>query len=221
MSRKIIGAAFISLDGVVQAPGGPGEDESGGFAHGGWLEPVGDEAVYNQIDALFAEDFDLLLGRRTYEIFASFWPFQPPDNPIAAKFAKADKYVLTASDMPLDWQTSHRLADLGALSQLKAQDGRDLIIQGSSTLYPQLLERGLLDRLILMIAPVMLGPGKRLFGDGTPARTMKLVEQRTGAGGCLIASYEPAGPLKTGTFETQPPSSLELARREQVKAGTW
>lgn len=221
MSRKIIGAAFISLDGVVQAPGGPGEDESGNFAHGAWLEPVGDEAVYNQIDALFADDFDLLLGRRTYEIFASFWPFQPPDNPIAVKFAKADKYVLTASDMPLDWQTSYRLADLDALAELKAQDGRNLVIQGSSTLYPQLLERGLLDRLILMIAPVMLGTGKRLFGDGTPARTMKLVEQRTGAGGCLIATYEPAGPLKTGTFETQAPSSLELARRERVKAGTW
>ena len=219
--RKIIGAAFISLDGVMQAPGGPGEDESGGFAYGGWLEPVGDEAVRSQIDALFAGDFDLLLGRRTYEIFANYWPFQPPENPIAAKFAKADKYVLTHSDMPLDWQTSHRLVDFDALARVKAEDGPDLVIQGSSTLYPQLLTSGLLDRLVLMIAPVILGAGKRLFGDGTPAGTMKLVEQRTGSGGCLIASYEPAGPLKTGTFETQQPSAQELERRERVKAGNW
>lgn len=221
MARRIIGGAFISLDGVMQAPGGPGEDESGGFAHGGWLEPVGDEAIYNQIDTLFAGDFDLLLGRRTYDIFASFWPFQPLDNPIAAKFAKADKYVLTRSDMPLGWATSHRLADLDALANAQAEDGPDLVIQGSSTLYPQLLERGLLDRLVLMIAPVTLGAGKRLFGEGTPAGTMKLVEQRTGAGGCLIATYEPAGRLKTGTFETQAPSEQELQRRERVKAGTW
>ncbi|HVR91128.1 MAG TPA: dihydrofolate reductase family protein [Novosphingobium sp.] len=219
--RKIIGAAFISLDGVVQAPGGPGEDESGGFAYGGWLQPVGDEAIGNQIDTLFSGDFDLLLGRRTYDIFANYWPFQPLDNPIAVKFAKADKYVLTRSDMPLDWATSHRLADLDALAQAKAKDGPDFVIQGSSTLYPQLLTRGLLDRLVLMIAPVTLGTGKRLFGDGTPAGTMKLVEQRTGAGGCLIATYEPAGPLKTGTFETQAPSEKELHRRERVKAGEW
>jgi dihydrofolate reductase len=221
MPRRIIGGAFLSLDGVIQAPGGPQEDMTGGFAHGGWMAPVFDEAVGHQVDTLFAGNFDLLLGRRTYDIFAAYWPFMPDDDPIAARFAKAEKYVLTRSDMPLTWRTSHRLADLDALANLKGESGPDLVIQGSSTLYPQLLERALLDRLVLMIAPITLGAGKRLFNDGTPAGSMKLVEQRTTASGMLMATYEPAGTLETGTFETQKPSELELKRRERVKAGDW
>jgi dihydrofolate reductase len=221
MPRRIVGGAFMSLDGVVQAPGGPEEDTTGGFAHGGWLEPVFEEALGHQINTLFAGDFDLLLGRRTYDIFAAFWPFMPGDDPIAAKFAAADKYVLTRSDVALEWQTSHRLSDLDALAKVKAGNGPDLVIQGSSTLYPQLLHRGLLDRLVLMIAPVTLGAGKRLFGEGTPERTMKLIEQRTGAGGMLMATYEPAGGLKTGSFATQRPSDLELERRARVMTGDW
>jgi dihydrofolate reductase len=221
MPRRIIGGAFLSLDGVIQAPGGPQEDMTGGFAHGGWMAPVFDEAVGHQVDTLFAGNFDLLLGRRTYDIFAAYWPFMPDDDPIAARFAKAEKYVLTRSDMPLTWRTSHRLADLDALANLKGESGPDLVIQGSSTLYPQLLERALLDRLVLMIAPITLGAGKRLFNDGTPAGSMKLVEQRTTAGGMLMATYEPAGTLETGTFETQKPSETELKRRERVKAGDW
>jgi dihydrofolate reductase len=221
MPRRIIGGVFVSLDGVVQGPGAPDEDRSGGFAHGGWMQPVFDEAAGHQVDTLFAGDFDLLLGRRTYEIFAAHWPFMPADDPIAAKFAEANKYVLTRSHMALEWKTSHRLADLDALQKLKAGDGPDLVIQGSSTLYPQLLERGLLDRLVLMIAPITLGTGKRLFGDGTPARSMTLVEQRTAAGGMLMVTYTPAGAVKTGSFATQKPSALELKRRERVQAGDW
>lgn len=221
MPRKIIGAAFVSLDGVMQAPGGPDEDVSGGFAYGGWLQPVGDEALGNQIDSLFGGDFDLLLGRRTYDIFAAFWPFQPADNPIAAKFAKAVKYVLTRSDMVLDWPASRRLGDLDTLAQAKRADGPHLVIQGSSTLYPPLLNAGLLDRLILMTAPITLGAGKRLLGDDLPARSFKLVEQRTGAGGMLLATYEIAGAVETGTFATQPPSEMELERRKRVKGGKW
>jgi len=221
MPRRIIGGAFISLDGVVQAPGGPEEDRSGGFAHGGWMWPVFDEPVGQQVDTLFANDFDLLLGRRTYEIFAAYWPFMPAEDHIAAKFAKATKYVLTRSEMALEWQESRRLADLDALAQLKAEDGPDLVIQGSSTLYPQLLSRGLLDRLVLMIAPITLGAGKRLFGEGTPAGRMKLVEQRTTAEGTLMATYEPAGALETGSFEVQEPSEQELKRRERISAGMW
>lgn len=221
MACRIIGAAFVSLDGVMQGPGAPDEDRSNGFAHGGWLAPVGDEAIGEAIDKLFGAPFALLLGRRTYDIFASYWPFQPMDNPIAAAFAKCDKFVLTHSDVPLEWQGSQRLADLDALAALKAQDGPDLVIQGSSTLYPQLLERGLLDRLITMVAPVTLGEGKRLFGGGTPASTFKAIEQRIGPGGCVISTLEPAGPLTTGTFVTDEPSARELARRAQVEAGTW
>ncbi|MGI8704993.1 MAG: dihydrofolate reductase family protein [Sphingomicrobium sp.] len=213
--RKVIGGAFVSLDGVMQAPGGPEEDPRGGFDHGGWMSPIFDEAIGHQVDTLFTPPFDLLLGRRTYEIFAAHWPFTQEDGPIASMFAKISKYVLTRSDAPLEWKGSHRLADLDALAELKSGDGPDLVIQGSSTLYPQLLDRGLLDRLVLMIAPITLGGGKRLFGDGTPPRTFKPVEQRVSPGGFLMATYEPAGPLKTGSFAMQEPSEAELRRRDK------
>ena len=129
--------------------------------------------------------------------------------------------MLTRSDAPLEWQSSHRLADMDALAALKREDGPDLVIQGSSTLYPQLFARGLLDRLVLMIAPITLGAGKRLFGEAMPAGTMKLVEQRATAGGMLMATYEPAGPLKTGSFATERPTKQEVARRERMHAGNW
>jgi dihydrofolate reductase len=221
VARRVIGAAFLSLDGVMQAPGGPEEDRSGGFGLGGWLARHFEEVIGNQIDTLFGQPYDLLLGRRTYDIFAAYWPFQPMDDPIAAGFAKAGKYVLTRSDAALEWQGSHRLANLDALASLKQSDGPDLVIQGSSTLYPQLLERGLLDRLVLMVAPVTLGAGKRLFGEGTPPGAFKVVEQRLGPGGSVVSTYEPAGPVETGTFETQEPSAQELARRAKIAAGTW
>jgi dihydrofolate reductase len=221
MPRKIIGAAFLSLDGVMQAPGAPEEDRTGGFAYGGWLAPVGDETIGEEIGALFAKPFDLLLGRRTYDIFASYWPFQSMDNPIAAAFAECDKFVLTRSDVALEWQGSHRLTDIDALAELTAQDGPNLVIQGSSTLYPQLLERDLLHRLITMVAPVALGSGKRLFGEGTPARTFKPIEQHVGSGGCVISILEPAGSVATGSFATQEPSEPELARRAKVAEGSW
>lgn len=221
MPRRIIGAAFLSLDGVMQAPGGPDEDKSGGFAHGGWLAPIGDEAIEEQIGKLFDGPFDLLLGRRTYDIFASYWPYQPTDNPIAAAFAECRKYVLTRSDAPLAWQGSHRLDGIDALAALKAQAGPNLVIQGSSTLYPQLLERGLLDTLVTMVAPVTLGSGKRMFGEGTPARAFTVIEQRIGSNGCVVSTFEPAGEVKTGTFETTVPSEPELARRAKIAEGIW
>lgn len=221
MPRKIIGAAFLSLDGVMQAPGGPDEDPTGGFAHGGWLTNLFEEAIGNQIDTVFQMPFDLLLGRRTYDIFASHWPFQSDDDPIAQTFAQISKYVLTGSDARLEWQGSHRLADMDALAALKASDGPNLVIQGSSTLYPQLLSRGLLDRLVLMVAPVTLGGGKRLFGEGTPTATFRLVEQRLGAGGSVLSTYEPAGALETGSFAAEEPSEPERARRAKIDKGTW
>ena len=213
--RKVIGGAFVSLDGVMQAPGGPEEDPRGGFDHGGWMAPIFEESVGHQVDTLFTPPFDLLLGRRTYEIFAAHWPFTKEDGPIASMFADVSKYVLTHSDLRLEWKGSHRLPDLDALAELKSDDGPDLVIQGSSTLYPQLLERRLLDRLVLMIAPITLGGGKRLFGNGTPPRSFKLVEQRVSPGGFLMATYEPAGPLNTGSFAMQEPSDAELRRRDE------
>ena len=221
MTRKIIGAAFVSLDGVMQAPGAPEEDRSGGFEYGGWLAEYGDEVIEEAIGGLFDAPFDLLLGRRTYDIFAAYWPYQSMDNPIAAAFAKCGKFVLTSSDAPLDWQGSHRLGDLDAIGALKAEDGPDLVIQGSSTLYPQLLEHGLLDRLVLLIAPVTIGQGKRLLGEGTPARAFKAIEQKVGSRGCVMSALEPAGKLVTGSFVTTEPSEPELERRSKVAQGTW
>ncbi|AKM07175.1 dihydrofolate reductase family protein [Pelagerythrobacter marensis] len=221
MGRRIIGGAFISLDGIIQAPGGPEEDTTGGFAHGGWLANLFEEAIANQIDTLLSMPFDLLLGRRTYDIFAGHWPHQPQDDPIADMFARAHKYVLTGSDQTLDWEGSHRLADLDSLAALKRQDGPDLVIQGSSTLYPQLLEHNLLDRLVLMTAPLTLGTGKRLFGDGTPVRKFRLVEQRLGTNGSVMSTYEPNGALETGSFASQQPSEAEIERRRKMAEGTW
>ena len=221
MGRRIIGGAFLSLDGVMQAPGGPEEDPTGGFPYGGWLATMFDEGLGNQVDSLFRQPFDLLLGRRTYDIFAAHWPAMADDGDIGSKFAEARKYVLTRSDAPLSWAGSHRLDGIDAVAALKAEDGPDLVIQGSSTLYPQLLEAGLIDRLVTMTAPVVLGQGKRLFGEGTPARMLKLIEHGLTAGGTAMATYEPSGEIETGSFAAPDPSPEEKARRERIAAGTW
>ncbi|MEZ5654753.1 MAG: dihydrofolate reductase family protein [Sphingobium sp.] len=213
--RKIVGGAFLSLDGVMQAPGAPNEDRTGGFELGGWLFPFSDDALNNQIGTLFQVPFDLLLGRRTYEIFAAYWPYIPDDNPIAALFWKVRKYVLTSSDEALEWGGSYRLADLDALAALKEEDGPDLVIQGSTTLYPQLFERGLIDRLITMTAPVVLGQGKKMFGADTMATRLRLIEHRLTSTGMSLATYEPAGEVGTGMFGEDNPSEAELARRER------
>jgi dihydrofolate reductase len=220
--RKVIASVFVSLDGVMQAPGGPDEDRSGGFELGGWLPPFAEEGMGERLARLFQEPFDLLLGRRTYDIFAAYWPHvNGPDDGIGAKFDRAAKFVLTRSERPLDWQNSHRLPDLDALAELRRGDGPDLIVQGSTTLYPQLLSAGLLDRLTLMAFPLVLGHGKRLFGDGTVPQTLRLVEHEVSAKGAIIATYEPAGPVETGSFVSPDASEAELARRKKVEEGSW
>ncbi|HEY0325798.1 MAG TPA: dihydrofolate reductase family protein, partial [Allosphingosinicella sp.] len=197
------------------------EDPTGGFPYGGWLTSLFDEGLGNQVDSLFGQPFDLLLGRRTYDIFAAHWPHFSDDGGIGSMFARASKYVVSGSDIPLTWAGSHRLDGVGAIAALKAEDGPNLVIQGSSTLYPQLIKHGLLDRLVTMTAPVVLGQGKRLFGDGTPARTFKLIEHRVTSGGTAMATYEPAGEVETGSFAMPDPSPEEIARREKIAAGTW
>lgn len=209
------------MDGVMQAPGGPEEDPTGGFPYGGWLFGLFDEGLGNQVDSLFSQPFDLLLGRRTYDIFAAHWPAFADDGGIGSSFARARKYVVSGSDIPLTWTGSHRLDSIDAVAALKADDGPNLVIQGSSTLYPQLIELGLLDRLVTMTAPVLLGQGKRLFGEGTPAKGFKLVEHRVSAGGTAMATYEPGGEVATGSFATPDPSREEMARRDKIAAGTW
>ena len=221
--RKVIGAAFVSLDGVMQAPGGPDEDRSGGFEHGGWLANYFDEEAGKQIDSLFGGPFDLLLGRRTYDIFAAYWPFvqSEEDKVIGDAFDRAAKYVLTRGDQPLTWQNSHRLESFDALAELKKGEGPDLVIQGSSTLYPQLLAAGLIDRLTVMTFPVVLGAGKRLFGEGTPPRSMRMVDHRVSPAGNVFATYEPAGDVETGSFASIEPSPAELERQQRIANGTW
>jgi dihydrofolate reductase len=199
--RRIIGAAFVSLDGVMQAPGGPSEDWTGGFEHGGWLAGFFDEAIGETVDQLFARDFDLLLGRRTYDIFAAYWPFVEGEaKPMGEMFDRVGKYVVTRGSPPLAWQNSHRIGGLDALAELKGGNGPDLVIQGSSHLYPQLLGAGLLDQLTLMIFPVVLGSGKRLFGQGTQPRTLSMVDSKVTPRGTVIATYQPAGRVEVGSF---------------------
>ena len=219
--RKIIGSLFVSLDGVIQAPGGPTEDWTGGFAHGGWLPALWDDSVGETIDQIFKEPFDLLLARKTYDIFAAYWPYaQGESKPMGEMFDRIGKYVVTRGDQPLDWQNSHRVGSLDALAELKRGDGPDLVIQGSSTLYPQLLGAGLLDRLTLMTFPIVLGGGKRLFGDGTPPRTMTMIDQKVTPTGAVIATYQPAGAVEIGDmgqFNDQQPSEREQERQEKMQ----
>ena len=220
--RRITGAAFVSLDGVMQAPGGPTEDWTGGFEHGGWLAGLFDEAVGSRIDRLFGGEFDLLLGRRTYDIFAAFWPFAGDDQKeIRDPFNRAAKYVVTSGDAPLSWQNSRRLPGIDAVAAVKRTEGPDLVIQGSSLLYPQLLAAGLLDELVLMIFPIVLGSGKRLFGDGTPAGTMRMTGHEVTPRGAIIATYEPAGAVETGSFPSPGPSPAEKERQTRMADGTW
>jgi len=220
--RRIVGAAFVSLDGVMQGPGGPTEDPTGGFGFSGWLPPVGDDAIEDKIGELFGRPFDLLLGRRTYDIFAAFWPYAGDEMAgIRDPFNACTKYVVTHRDQPLVWENSERVGAIEDLRAIKQGGGPDLVIQGSSTLYPQLLEVGLLDELTLMMSPVVLGQGKRLFGDGTPPRTLKMTDHRVSEGGNIIVAYQPAGPVETGSYVVGEPSEREQARQEAMADGSW
>ena len=161
--RKLTGAVFLSLDGIMQAPGGPEEDQSGGFQFGGWTAPFWDEDM-GPFEKILGSEYDLLLAKRTYDIFSAYWPYNQ-DNPIGARFQRINKYVLTHSDEPLSWENSHKLSGdtAVAVEELKRSEGPDLLIQGSSTLYAPLISAGLIDRLVLMTFPVVLGEGKSIF----------------------------------------------------------
>jgi len=215
--RRIIGGVFQSLDGVIQAPGGPTEDWTQGFTLGGWSTSFWDDSMGEAMGGLFGAPFDLLLGRKTYEIFAAHWPYVGPDDPIGAAFDKANKYVLTRGGEDLDWVHSHRLGSIAEVAALKQGDGPDLLIQGSTTLYPELLAAGLVDKLFLMTFPVVLGQGKRLFGVGTPSGAWKILDHRVSSTGVVIASYEPAGAVPIGSFQMKEPSEAEQRRQERMK----
>jgi dihydrofolate reductase len=220
--RKLTGAVFVSIDGVMQAPGGPEEDPTGGFHHGGWVAPYWSEDM-GPFEGIIMGDYDLLLGKRTYDIFSGYWPYNQED-PIGAKFQAINKYVLTHSNEPLGWENSHKIEGSGAedgVAKLKQSEGRDLLIQGSSTLYPPLLSARLIDRLVLITFPVLLGRGKSIFDGSEMPTGLKLADTFVTDKGVVISSYEPVGDVPTGTFETKGPSEQELARREKMEAGAW
>jgi len=220
--RKLTGAVFLSVDGVMQAPGGPEEDPTGGFDKGGWVAPFWSEDM-GPFEGMIMGDYDLLLGKRTYDIFSGFWPYNQED-PIGAKFQHINKYVLTHSDQPLAWENSHKIGGesaADAVARLKDSDGRDLLIQGSSTLYSPLLSARLIDRLVLITFPVLLGKGKSIFSGSERPGSLKLVDSFVTDKGVVIATYQPAGDVSTGSFETKEPSEQELQRREKMEAGTW
>lgn len=196
MSRKLIVLTHLTLDGVMQAPGGPQEDPRGGFTHGGWAMTFGDEVVSHALDEIMAGPFDLLLGRRTYDIFAGYWPFAD-DNPIARAFNRATKFVATRTRQPLAWTISQRLEDdvVTAVRQLKSTAGPDLHVWGSGELLQSLMAADLVDEFRIWVYPVVLGTGQRLFRGDTPPRRLALVDSRRGSKGVLFNTYRPAGAL--------------------------
>jgi dihydrofolate reductase len=192
--RNLIVTEFLSLDGVMQAPGDPDEDRSGGFEHGGWQRQYFDETFLQTVSVSMSETGGFVFGRRTYEIMAAHWPFQPDDDPFAPTLNNLPKYVAsTTLREPLEWQHSTLLqGDVAkAVAELKEQPGKDLVVLGSGELVQTLMENDLVDRYGLMINPIVLGGGKRLFRDGSAKRELKLVDSKTTGTGMLITTYEP------------------------------
>lgn len=213
--RKLVTAAFVSLDGVMQAPGGPDEDPSSGFRYGGWIWPYSDPAFERGTADNGGRPYDLVLGRRTYDIFADYWPHVDvdPRSPtyaagaaeIANAFNQATKHVASRSRPELAWQNSQWLgADaVGAVRALKQGDGPDLLTQGSSDFLQTLLAAELVDELRLLIFPLTLGPGKRLFGEGTRPAAFRLTRSVVASSGVIIATYERDGDVRTGSFDAR------------------
>ena len=200
--RKVIVSTFLSLDGVMQAPGGPEEDPTDGFAQGGWTVPHWDDALDERMSELMGKPFDLLLGRKTYEIFAAYWPHAGEDNPIAQTLNSARKHVASRTLESVDWQNSTLLeGDVpAAVAGLKEEDGPELQVHGSADLIQTLLEHDLVDELSLLIFPVVLGGGKRLFAGGTVPAGLELVDSMVSATGVIMARYRRAGDVQVGSF---------------------
>jgi dihydrofolate reductase len=200
--RKLIVSTFLTLDGVMQAPGGPEEDDSGGFAHGGWSVNYWDDQMGQVMTEAFSVPFDLLLGRRTYEIFAGYWP-TAPEGTLGIPFNDATKYVASRSRPSLDWGPALLLegdAAEGVAALKENDDGPQLQEHGSGNLAQTLIRHGLVDEYHLMVFPLVLGEGKRLFADGTIPAALRLVDSKVSATGVFVGTYEPAGEVVTGSF---------------------
>jgi dihydrofolate reductase len=229
--RNVIVSTFVTLDGVMQAPGGPDEDPTGGFAQGGWAVNLWDEPMYAAMAEMLATPFDLLLGRKTYEIFAAHWPHvgdgerdarggtaSDVDDTAAAALNSAKKYVASRTQETLQWNNSTLLeGDVAeAVAKLKAQGGPDIVVQGSSDLIQTLLRHDLVDEFRIWTFPVVVGPGKRLFGSGTTPRGVQLVDSKTSSTGVVMATYRRAGEIDLGSFEFDNPTEEELERRARL-----
>ena len=217
--RKLIVLSFITLDGVMQAPGGPEEDPSGGFKHGGWVFGYFDDFLGSVMVRQMSKPFDLLLGRKTYEIFAAYWPYvKTNDDPIAAGLINAKKYVASKTLINPDWSNSEIIkGDVPTeVRKLKEQEGADIHVHGSGNLIQTLLKHDLVDELWLKIFPITLGRGKRLFAEGTMPVGFKLLESQVSPGGVIVAAYARAGEVKTGSFALEVPSEAELERRKRL-----
>ena len=219
--RKITVGAQVSMDGVMQAPGGPTEDPTKGFRFGGWAMPYVDEAFGEEIDRVFKEKFDLLLGRRTYEIFAAYWPYYEEDaayGDIARLFKKVRKYVVSRSgEVDTSWEGSVLLRDIAAVKRLKQEDGPNLVTQGSTELVHALLADDLVDAISIFTVPIVLGGGKKLFADGSTPHAFKLTSSRVSPNGLIVGHYERSGEIKTADTALDAPSERENARQARMK----
>ena len=219
--RKIIVGAQVSMDGVMQAPGGPTEDPTNGFKFGGWSMPYFDEAGGEEIMSLFKDKFDLLLGRKTYEIFAAYWPYYEEDAPhgsVAKAFKDIRKYVVSRSgEVDTGWNGSVLLRDIAEVKRLKQEDGPSLVTQGSTELVHALLANDLVDAISIFTVPVVLGSGKKLFADGSAPHSFKLTRSRVTPTGLMVGHYEREGRVKTDDTALGSPSAREIARRKRMK----
>lgn len=216
--RKLIASTFVSLDGIVQAPGGPQEDPSGGFALGGWSFNYWDEIMGRSMNGFDGKDRELLLGRKTYDIFEAHWPYQPSDDPTAQMLNGARKHVASRTLKSLQWPNSTLLgADaVTAVAELKTQQGLDLQIIGSAGLIQTLQAAALIDEYNVWTFPVVLGHGKRLFEASAKPQALRLVTTQVSTTGVVMTTYVPAGDVSPGSFEQAKPSEKEMARRQKV-----
>jgi dihydrofolate reductase len=198
--RELITTTFVTLDGIMQAPGGPEEDESGGFKWGGWSVNYWDDTMGEVMGGIMGKPFDLLLGRKTYEVFAAHWPRSTELG--ADMLNNARKYVASRTLDKVDWNNSTLLKGdvVEEIGRLKGMDGPEVQVHGSGNLIQTLLKNNLIDRMYLWVFPVVIGEGKRLFGEGTNPSGLSLVDSKVSSTGVIIATYEPAGELKTGSF---------------------
>ena len=213
--RKIIVATFLSMDGVMQAPGGPQEDTRNNFTWGGWMAPFSDHITDEAVGALFTTPFELLLGRRTYEIFAAHWPYQ--NDHIGEIFNRIKKFVVATTPVDTSWHNSTLISSdvVNQLKKLKEEDGPDLLVHGSATLVQTLLANNLVDELHTLTFPITLGRGIKLFQDGTQPARWRLIASAVSTTGALIGTYIPDGNVPTGSFVPEHPSEAEIARRKR------